>query len=181
MKLIVGLGNPGKKYENTRHNVGFACVDWLQEKLKTTAWQHNKKFNALISEVSFENEKILLAKPQTYMNNSGDAVAALFNFYKCNSSDLWLIYDDVDLPLGKIRIRSKGSAGSHNGMKSVIASLGFHNFPRLRIGIENRETQEKQDITSFVLNSFTKTEKNLIDKTLEEACAAILQNLAQPQ
>lgn len=176
MKLIVGLGNPGAEYEKTRHNVGFMCVDFLQEKLGFPEFELQKKFSALVVESNVNGEKILLAKPQTFMNSSGEAVQKLVNFYHVAPEDIWIVYDDVDLPLGTIRVRGEGSAGTHNGMKSVIASLGFQNFPRLRIGIESRgvEAPKQQDITSFVLHPFLKKELPIVKKSLEEGINAIM-------
>lgn len=176
MKLIVGLGNPGKEYEHTRHNVGFICADLLQKKLGFPEFALQKKFDALISEGNYRAEKIIIAKPQTFMNASGNSVQKLLHFYRVKPADLFLIYDDVDLPFGKTRIRPQGSAGTHNGMKSVIEALGFQNFPRLRIGIESRgeSAPKKQDITSFVLHPFLKEEKQAISKILEQAIEELL-------
>lgn len=176
MKLIVGLGNPGREYINTRHNVGFQCIDRVREKLGFPEFKLQKKFHAEMTEGIFSGEKILLAKPQTFMNVSGKSVVALIHFYRIAPKDLWLIFDDIDLPLGKIRMRPNGSAGSHNGMKSVIASLGFQNFPRIRIGIESRglSAAAEQDISSFVLNAFSKKEKAQAAKTVEIASDALL-------
>jgi PTH1 family peptidyl-tRNA hydrolase len=201
MKLVVGLGNPGKEYEHTRHNVGFQCVDVLRAAFGFPEFKLQKKFHAETTEGNFSLEKFLLVKPQTFMNASGKAVSALVHFYRIALQDLWLIYDDVDLPLGKIRVRREGSAGSHNGMKSVIASLGFQNFPRVRIGIESRGASaqreragerasgsasaseaeliqhttapKKQDISSFVLSPFTKKEKPKAEKAVEAAAQAL--------
>lgn len=179
MKLIVGLGNPGKEYEHTRHSVGFQCIDQVRKELDLPEFKLQKKFHAEITEGFFSGEKILLAKPQTFMNVSGKSVAPLVNFYRIAPKDLWLMYDDIDLPLGKIRMRPNGSAGSHNGMKSVIEFLGFQNFPRIRIGIESRgfRATEQQDISSFVLNAFSKKEKAQAAKTVEIASDALLHAL----
>ncbi len=174
MKIIVGLGNPGKEYEKTRHNAGAMCVDLLREKLNLPEFKIQKKFNALISEGAYENEKIILAKPQTFMNLSGESVQKLVNFYNCPMENLIVIYDDVDLPLGEIRVRPDGSSGSHNGMKSVTQALSSTAFPRVRIGIESRgaESPKEQDISSFVLNSFTKTEFATFKTSLQHAAEA---------
>lgn len=176
MKLIIGLGNPGKEYKDTRHNVGFMCVDLLRQKLELPNFKDSKKFAALIGEGTHGSEKIVLAKPQTFMNNSGEAIQKLVNFYHCDPGDLWIIYDDVDLPLGKIRIRPDGSPGSHNGMKSIVANLGFSNFPRIRIGIESRGelSPQEQEISSFVLHPFLKEEKELAGKAIENAAEGLL-------
>ena len=133
MKIIVGLGNPGREYAQTKHNVGFMLVDALAEKLGIADWQ--SKFDALIAEGRMGTEKILLVKPQTYMNESGRAVGPLMNWYKLMPEQLIVAHDDMDIPAGTIRIRKKGSAGGHNGIKSVLAHLGDENFSRVRIGI----------------------------------------------
>lgn len=176
MKLIAGLGNPGKEYEQTRHNVGFLCLDALRNELGFPEFQLQKKFSSLTSEGEFNNEKILLIKPRTFMNLSGKAIQSLVNFYHVEANDLWVIYDDVDLPLGDIRIRPGGSAGSHNGMKSIVSSLSFNNFPRIRIGIESRgeSAPQLQDTSSFVLNKFAKEETPLVKKAVKQAFRALL-------
>ena len=133
MKVIVGLGNPGREYAQTKHNVGFMLVDALADKLGLAAWQ--EKFDALIAEGRLGTEKILLVKPQTYMNDSGRAVGPLMNWYKLSPEDLIVAHDDMDIPAGTIRIRKKGSAGGHNGIKSVLAHLGDEHFSRVMIGI----------------------------------------------
>ncbi len=176
MKLIVGLGNPGKEYEKTRHNAGFLCLDLLQKTLGFPPFQLQKKFTAFMSEGDFGGEKLILVKPQTFMNRSGEAVTKLVQFYHTVPENLWLAYDDIDLPLGEIRIRTEGSAGSHNGMKSVITSLGFKNFPRVRIGIESRgaSAAKEQDLSSFVLHAFLKKELPIAKKALEQSIKALL-------
>jgi len=133
VKLIVGLGNPGQKYVRTRHNIGFMVIDYLSEKLGIKV--DKIKFKSLIGEGFVGTEKIVLVKPQTYMNLSGEAVLDLIQWYKAEPCDLLVIYDDMDLPLGKLRLRLKGSAGGHNGMKSIIYLIQSDSFPRLRIGI----------------------------------------------
>ena len=133
MKVIVGLGNPGREYAQTKHNVGFMLVDALADKLGIFNWQ--EKFDALIAEGRLGTEKILLVKPQTYMNDSGRAVGPLMNWYKLPPEDLIVAHDVMDIPAGTIRIRKKGSAGGHNGIKSVLAHLGDEHFSRVRIGI----------------------------------------------
>lgn len=133
MKIIAGLGNPGSEYEKTKHNVGFMFVDALAEKLGVTDWKD--KFDAKIGEARIGVEKVLLVKPQTYMNESGQAIGPLMNFYKLDVEDLIVIHDDMDIPAGTIRIRKKGSAGGHNGIKSVLAHVGDEHFARVRIGI----------------------------------------------
>ena len=133
MKLIVGLGNPGSKYDQTRHNVGFMVVDAFAERYGAKV--RRKKFNALFEEISVEATKILLLKPQQYMNRSGHAVATAAGFYKLDPVDILVVTDDMALEVGRIRLRAKGSAGGHNGLKDIIARLGTQDFPRLRVGI----------------------------------------------
>lgn len=158
MKLVVGLGNKGKEYENTRHNMGFMLVDrYLQYKNITDKFK--EKFNAMYIETTINNEKVIFIKPMTYMNNSGIAVRAFVDFYKLNSEDILVISDDLDLDLGKFRLRRNGSSGGHNGLKSIISHLGTDNFKRLRIGISN----DKDDVINYVLSKFSKKELNEID------------------
>ena len=133
MKLIVGLGNPGPEYAKTKHNVGFLLADALAEKLNASSWR--EKCNTLVAEAYLGAEKVLIAKPQTYMNNSGEAVGPLANWYKLDPEELIVLHDDMDIPVGTIRIRKKGSAGGHNGIKSILLHLGNENFSRVRIGI----------------------------------------------
>lgn len=169
MHLVVGLGNPGKEYEKTRHNVGFSCVDALREKLALTDWTSSKKLDGVIAEGQMNETRLILLKPQTFMNNSGESVAAASQFYKIKPENLWVVYDDIDLPLGKLRLRKEGSAGTHNGMKSLITHLGFSDFPRLRIGIESRgvHAASAQDLSSFVLSKFLPEEEEIFQKTLK--------------
>ncbi len=158
MKLVVGLGNIGKEYENTRHNMGFMLVDrYLQYKNITDKFK--EKFNAMYIETTINNEKVIFIKPMTYMNNSGIAVRSFVDFYKLNSEDVLVISDDLDLDLGKFRLRRNGSSGGHNGLKSIISHLGTDNFKRLRIGISN----DKDDVINYVLSKFSKKELNEID------------------
>ena len=158
MKLVVGLGNKGREYENTRHNMGFMLVDrYLQ--YKNIIDKFKEKFNAMYIETTINNEKVIFIKPMTYMNNSGIAVRAFVDFYKLNSEDILVISDDLDLDLGKFRLRRNGSSGGHNGLKSIISHLGTDNFKRLRIGISN----DKDDVINYVLSKFSKKELNDID------------------
>jgi len=174
MKIIVGLGNIGKEYENTRHNCGFMAVDAFAKELKTD-FEEDKKFKAFMAKSEHNGEKILLVKPTTYMNLSGQAVSKVLNFYKEPLESLVVIYDDIDLPLGKIRVRQEGSAGTHNGMKSIIQELGSQNFTRIRIGTESRggTAPKQQDLTSFVLSPFSSKEKLIIKKSVEEAVSEL--------
>ena len=158
MKLIVGLGNIGKEYENTRHNMGFMLVDRYLE-YKNITDKFKEKFNAMYVETTINNEKVIFIKPTTYMNNSGIAVRAFLDFYKLNSEDVLVISDDLDLDLGKFRLRRTGSSGGHNGLKSIISHLGTDVFKRLRVGISN----DKDDVINYVLSKFSKKELNEID------------------
>ena len=158
MKLIVGLGNIGKEYENTRHNMGFMLVDRYLE-YKNIPLKFKEKLNAMYVETTINNEKVIFIKPTTYMNNSGMAVRAFVDFYKLNVEDILVISDDLDLDLGKFRLRRNGSSGGHNGLKSIISHLGTDGFKRLRIGISN----DKDDVINYVLSKFSKKELNEID------------------
>lgn len=166
--LIIGLGNPGLKYINTRHNVGFDTIDYIAAKnnIKVSRLKHK----AYIGEGTIEGHKVVLAKPQTYMNLSGESVRDMVEWYKIDMSNLILIYDDVDIPLGKIRIRPGGSAGTHNGMKSVIYNLQRDDFPRIRIGIG--QPPEGWDMADYVLGKFPKEERELIDSSILRAAQA---------
>ncbi|QOR34510.1 aminoacyl-tRNA hydrolase [Clostridium sp. 'deep sea'] len=168
MKYIVGLGNPGRKYENTRHNLGFAVIAKLAERLNVKTTQ--QKFKGLFAKTVYEGEDIVLLQPLTFMNNSGLSVAALKSFYKCDLSDILIVYDDFDFEVGKMRLRKQGSAGGHNGMKSIINSLGSSDFPRLRIGIDKPGYSQ----IDFVLGKFSEDEQIIIDKVIEEAVNSIL-------
>ena len=173
-QLIVGLGNPEPKYEQTRHNIGFAAVDALAR-----IWQiplmENRKFQAEFGEGRDRQvDKIRLLKPLTYMNNSGQAIRAVTDWYKLQPESVLVIYDDMDLPLGKIRLRLSGSAGGHNGMKSAIAHLGTQNFPRLRIGIGKPHNTPKDNPTvSHVLGRFSPDETQIVAETLQLVIGAI--------
>ncbi len=158
MKLIVGLGNKGREYENTRHNMGFMLVDRYLE-YKNISLKFKEKFNAMYVETTINNEKVIFIKPTTYMNNSGMAVRAFLDFYKLDVQDILVISDDLDLDLGKFRLRRNGSSGGHNGLKSIISHLNSDDFKRLRIGISN----DKDDVINYVLSRFSKKELNEID------------------
>ncbi len=173
MKLIVGLGNYGKEYEETRHNVGFMVVDKLADKLKI--YDFKEKFSGLVGEGNYKGEKVILLKPQTYMNLSGNSIIQVVNFYKLDvEEDIIVIYDDMALPLGKLRIREKGSAGGHNGIKSIISHMG-EKFLRIKFGIGQSESQDKEKIVNFVIGRFTKEEKEEISEVLVNAGEAALE------
>ena len=164
--LIVGLGNIGKEYDETRHNVGFKSVDEIQKSWKAEDWKEEKKWKCLVSQASKNGQKVILAKPTTFMNNSGMAIEAISKYYKIPAENIHVIYDDIDLPLGAIRLRKKGGPGTHNGMKSMITQLGTENFPRIRIGIENR--QNPIEIVDYVLGKWTKEEQTQLQKIIQE-------------
>jgi PTH1 family peptidyl-tRNA hydrolase len=180
MKLIVGLGNPGDQYEKTRHNVGFQVVDSLREDLEFDEFKLKKKFDAMISEGTVDGEKVILAKPMTYMNLSGQSVQKNMKFYDISLNDICIIHDDLDFELGTMKIREKGSAGSHNGMKSVIAHLGSEDFARYRIGIESRNEKQKVEFEGkdYVLGKFTSSEKKIMKKVIEKCVLALKEALA---
>ena len=171
MKLIVGLGNPGKQYEKTRHNIGFEVIDELSKRLQIPLNQ--SKHKGIYGMGNVRGEKVILLKPLTYMNLSGESVRSLMDYYDIELEDLIVIYDDLDLPVGRIRLRQKGSAGGHNGMKSIIAHMGSQEFNRIRVGV-NRPSNG-QPITDYVLGRFTKEEQPMIDQVVikcSEACEA---------
>lgn len=169
MKLIVGLGNPGTLYARTRHNVGFRVIDRLGDQWGVSV--NRRKWDALIGEGRIRGEKVVLLKPQTYMNRSGMAVRPVVDYFQLDVDDLVVVYDDLDLPPGQIRLRLKGSAGGHNGMKSVIQHLGTEQFKRVRIGIGRPEPP--QAVTDYVLEPFTRDEEKIVDEALDRAVDAI--------
>ncbi|HHV46990.1 MAG TPA: aminoacyl-tRNA hydrolase [Tissierellia bacterium] len=166
---VVGLGNPGSSYAGTRHNVGFDTVDLLAEKNNIRI--KKIKFKSVYGEGNIGSERVLLVKPQTYMNNSGMAVLDLYNFYKMPISNIIVIVDDIDIDFATIRIRAKGSAGSHNGLKSIIYHLQSEDFPRVKIGIGKKK--EDQDLGDFVLSRFDVKEREQIDLAIERAALAV--------
>ena len=164
MKIIVGLGNPEKKYENTYHNLGFACVDKTAEYLSVDF--SKQKCRALIAETKIGGEKVLLVKPLTYMNLSGESVREILHFYKASPSDIIVIYDDFDLPKGSIRIRKSGSAGTHNGMRNIVKELGTENFARIRVGFKP-EGEIKIPLIDLVLSKIS--DGDSLNKTIDMA------------
>ncbi len=170
MKLVIGLGNPGPQYEHTRHNVGFRVVDKLAKKL---GWRWNEqRSRAMLVSGMLGNEKVVLAKPLTYMNLSGQSVGELVRWYKLSPEDLLVVYDELDLPLGAIRLRPKGSAEGHNGIESIIAHLHTNEFPRLRVGI-GRPANNRIDGASYVLGTPPLDERILLDTAEDRAVEAI--------
>ena len=174
--MIVGLGNPGKEYEKTRHNVGFRSVELVAGQLKTKI--DKVKFKALTRMVNHQGKKILLVEPQTYMNLSGAAVSALAAYYKVKPDHILVIFDDISLPVGRIRIRRDGSAGGHNGIKSIIQSLGTDQFPRVKVGV-GAKPHPDYDLADWVLSKFSAQEEKALAPALENAAAAALLLLEQ--
>ncbi len=171
MHLIVGLGNPGKQYEQTHHNMGFIAIDYLAEKLGVSV---NKiKFKGLLGETVYNGEKVMLLKPQTYMNLSGESIREIVQFYKIEPENIMVIYDDIDLDTGKIRIRAKGSAGTHNGMRNIVFQLQTDEFPRIRIGIRGGMAGKMQ-LRDFVTGGFTKEEVPLLEDAVSRTAEAVL-------
>ena len=156
MKLIVGLGNPDKKYNNTRHNIGFMVVD---NYLKDATW--SKKFNGLYTTVNIGSEKVIFLKPQTYMNLSGQAVIQFVQYFDIKNTDILVIQDDLDQNIGAFKLKTNSGSGGHNGIKSIISSLHTENFARLKIGINS---VNKGEVIDFVLSKFSKTEMSIIEK-----------------
>lgn len=176
MFIIVGLGNPGKKYENTRHNIGFDAIDALVDEYRIP--DSGKQHKAHCGKGVIEGQKVILAKPTTFMNLSGESVRELVDYYKIDpESELLVIYDDISLEPGKIRIRKKGSAGGHNGIKSIIQHLGTQNFQRIRIGVGKKP--KNWDLADYVLGTFSKDDRAVLDETLKrvvQAAAMIVQD-----
>ena len=168
--IIVGLGNPGSKYEFTRHNVGFMSADLLATQYNVALTK--LKFKALYGDCMIEGKRCILLKPQTYMNNSGEAVRDMMNFYKVPAEKVIIVFDDISLPVGKIRIRKNGSDGGHNGMKSIIQLTGLSNFPRVKIGIGNKPHPD-YSLADWVLSVFKKDEAALLKTSIEDTCKAL--------
>jgi peptidyl-tRNA hydrolase, PTH1 family len=169
MKLIVGLGNPGPEYEKTRHNVGWHVVDAFARKFRIAVTRHEKSAFTGIGRVA--GGAVMVAKPLTYMNLSGEAVRLLVNAYIETPDDVIVVYDDIDLPLGKLRIRPNGSAGTHNGMRSIVAELGSERIPRLRVGIG---AQEQGRLRDYVLDEFAADERPIVDRAIDRSVDALV-------
>ena len=171
MFLIAGLGNPDKKYEKTRHNIGFDTVDALAEKYNISITE--KKHKALCGSGVIEGVKVILAKPQTYMNLSGESVRELIDYYKADETqELIVIYDDISLPPGQLRIRKKGSAGGHNGIKNIIAHLGHDSFMRIKVGVG--EKPQGYDLAAYVLGHFDKKDREVMQQAFADAADAVV-------
>ena len=167
--IVVGLGNPDRKYENTRHNAGFIGIDALAEKYGVTI--DRLKYKSYCQTVEIGSSRVLLMKPQTYMNNSGQAVVEAMNFYKIPSENVIVVFDDISLDVGLMRVKRKGSDGGQKGMRSIIYLSGKDTFPRVKIGVGHKP--EKWDLADWVLSQFTNDEKKLIDETAKKAAAAV--------
>ncbi len=163
MKLIVGLGNPGKEYESTRHNIGFMVLDKLADSFRFSF--QKEKFQGIYGETSINNEKIIFLKPLKYMNLSGEVVRDFIHFFKIPAEDILIIHDDLDLSVGKIKLRQKGSSGGHNGLKDIEKNIGTNEYKRIKIGISNNKQLDTKD---YVLGKFTTEEKELLNPILDE-------------
>jgi PTH1 family peptidyl-tRNA hydrolase len=178
MKIIVGLGNPGKEFEKTRHNLGFMVLDRFARKNKFPKFKMRKEFLAMVSEKKIGKEKIILAKPQTFMNNSGLAVKEILKKLRTSNiehltSNLWVIHDDLDIPFGKIKISFGRGSGGHKGVQSIIDEIGTKNFVRFRIGIGTANNKTASNKEDFVLQKFNKNEEKVLKKVIKIACRAI--------
>lgn len=169
MKIIAGLGNPTAKYEGTRHNVGFMAIDKIAQKYGISI--DTKKHKALVGKGVIAGQKVILAKPQTFMNLSGDSIQQIAAYYKVEPEDILIIFDDISLDVGRIRIRKKGSAGGHNGMKSIIACLNSSDFPRIKIGVGDKKPG--QDLAAHVLGNIPKADRELMDEAILKAEDAV--------
>ncbi len=169
--LIVGLGNPGEEYRYTRHNSGYRVVDLLAQKLNIDI--NKEKFKGMFGEGTYNGKKVMILKPITYMNLSGESVVEAVNFYKLPLEDVVVVYDDIDIEIGKIRIRPEGSSGTHNGMRNIADLLGSHDFPRIRVGIG--KAPQGIDLASFVLSKFSTEENSDIEKAIDMASEAVLE------
>ena len=169
MILIVGLGNPGKQYEQTRHNIGFDVIDYMANKYNIDV--NREKFKGICGEGFIENKKVILLKPLKYMNLSGESIRELANFYKLEDDEIIVVYDDISLDIGRLRIREKGSAGGHNGIKSIIQNLGGDKFPRVKVGVG----QPKDNLVNHVLGKFSKEDREHIEKVIPVVSDAIVE------
>lgn len=169
MYLIAGLGNPTKTYEGTRHNVGFSMIDVLAEAFHIDVM--TKKHKALVGKGVIEGARVILAKPQTYMNLSGESVREIADFYKIEPENIIIIYDDISLDVGRLRIRKKGSAGGHNGIKNIIAHLGTQEFPRIKVGVG--EKPKDWDLADYVLSKYSKEEQEAFKEASQDVVGAV--------
>ena len=167
MILIAGLGNPGTEYDNTRHNVGFKVIDNISKEYNIEI--NRQKFKGICGEGFIANQKVMLLKPSTYMNLSGESIREAADFYKLSSEEIIVVYDDISLDIGRLRLREKGSAGGHNGIKSIIANLGTDVFPRIKVGVG----QPNVDLVKYVLGKFTKQELEVLNQSVDAATNAV--------
>lgn len=174
MPLIIGLGNPGDQYEKTRHNAGFMVLDALKSELGLR-WSNKETMQAQVAETNIDGKKVVLAKPMTFMNNSGEAVQKLAHAYKFAPCEVWVVYDDATLPFGILRVRLEGSAGGHNGIKSIIKHLGAEDFVRLRVGVG--EPPEPIAMEDWVLGKFDKKEQAEIESVKEKLAEKIIKSI----
>lgn len=175
MYIIVGLGNPGKKYEHTRHNAGFEVIDILADRMGINV--EESKHKGLLGRGMLEGQKVVLVKPQTFMNLSGECVREVADFYKAAEDEIIVIYDDISLDPGQLRIRAKGSAGGHNGIKNIIAQLGTQVFPRVKVGVG--EKPRMMDLADYVLSRFSKEDQGKMDDAFKEAADAVAMMVSQ--
>lgn len=173
MKIIAGLGNPGKEYEKTRHNLGFMAIEEISQKLDIPI--NKEKLQGKIGLGKYKTEKVLLVEPQTFMNLSGDCISQILNFYKETADNLIVIYDDIDIEVGSIRVKPSGSPGTHNGMKDITKKLGTKEFARVRIG--SGKPEEGRDLADYVLSNIGKEEAKLVKKSVEDASNAVIEIL----
>lgn len=173
--LIVGLGNPGKKYDGTRHNIGYECVDGFASEHDYPGWKEKTSLKSLVSTHALASYQVITAKPLTYMNLSGEAVQAIKQFYKLQNNEIFVVYDDIDIPFGSIRTRQGGSAGGHNGVSSIINTIG-EDFNRVRVGI-GPKTPNQIETSDFVLTSFSKDQKTTIPAITKEVVALLTESI----
>lgn len=176
VKLIIGLGNPGKPYEHTRHNIGFDVIDELAN--RWNAPLNQSKFNGMYASVHRPEGKVILLKPLTYMNLSGESVRPLMDYFDIDLEDIIVIYDDLDLETGKLRLRAKGSAGGHNGIKSLIQHLGTQEFNRIRVGVNRPPAGMK--VADYVLSKFSKEDQPVVKEAIDKSCDAVEMALKKP-
>jgi len=186
MKIIVGLGNPGGEYNGTRHNVGFMFVDMLVKckeiaPLEGLSFGFEKKFKADIVKTAAKGEKIVLVKPITFMNSSGESVVKILKYFKAGIEDLVVVFDDIDLPLGLLRVKNSGGSGGHKGVQSIIDTTGSEQFIHFRIGVSEHEKVAKDQTADFVLSKFSKREKENIDKIIEQGINYLVEFIGSKQ
>lgn len=177
MKVICFLGNPGKKYQSTRHNAGFLCGDFLATQYSFSDWKEEKKAFGSVCNGVINGEKVFFLKPSTFMNLSGKSLSAMVQFYKVSTEDVVVIYDDKDMAFGKIRFRAQGSSGGQNGIKNIITTLGTDSIPRIKIGISTQHQSYFTDTSAFVLSSFTPEEKTYLDQEVFPQVQGVLEDI----